>query len=377
MTGPTVEIVGAGPAGLTAALAITMRGGHAIVSERHSDVGHRFHGDFQGLENWTTDRDVLEELASAAGIEPSFEHTPFYECVFYDPAGREHVYRAARPIWYLVRRGPGPGTLDQALKDQARAAGVALRFGRSVDHLPEGGIVAHGPRRADAIAVGYVFETDRADGAFAALSDRLAPKGYAYLLIQGGRGTVASCMFEGFHDEKLYLDRTVEFFRERVGLEMKHPRRFGGFGNVFPAHDSRQGRMLYVGEAAGFQDALFGFGMRYAMLSGLVAARTWMERRPEAYKRLWRARFGGLLLRAVVNRYFYERLGDRGYTQLLQAISRAGDVRDWLRHYYSAGRLKPLLYPLAHRRLARKPERLAGCLEECDCTWCRCERHAA
>ncbi|RMG55536.1 MAG: hypothetical protein D6723_02450, partial [Acidobacteria bacterium] len=177
MTSPLV-ITGAGPAGLAAALTVANAGGCPVVYERQRDVGGRFHGDFQGIENWTTRQDALEEL-TALGIEPTFETTPFREATFYDPAGREHHYRSSHPLFYLVRRGPESGTLDWGLKQQARARGVEIRFKQSRNRLPEGGIVAQGPRGADAIAVGYVFETDMADGAFAAFSDRLAPKGYA------------------------------------------------------------------------------------------------------------------------------------------------------------------------------------------------------
>lgn len=200
----SVEIAGAGPSGLAAGIAVAENGGRARVLERRSGVGMRFHGDFQGLENWSTERDVLVELHEM-GIEPTFEHTPFRECVFYDPHGREHLCRSTQPIWYLVRRGTEEGSLDRSLERQAVAAGVTIEHEHLVQHHPEGGIVAHGPRRVDAIAVGYVFETDRADGAFAAVSDEIAPGGYAYLLICGGRATVATCMFDDFHNDKLYL----------------------------------------------------------------------------------------------------------------------------------------------------------------------------
>lgn len=369
-----IAIAGAGPAGLTAALTIARNGGRAVLDERQPDVGSRFHGDFQGLENWTTDGDVLEELASL-GIEPSFEHTGFRECVFYDPAGREYVFRSPKPLWYLVRRGPFPGSLDHSLKAQALAAGAECRFGRLREHLPEGGIVAHGPHRADAIAVGYTFETDRADAAFSVVSEALAPKGYSYLLIARGRGTLASCLFADFHQEKKYLERTVEFFQRKAGLEMRQARPFGGYGNVFSAAEPRKGKLLYVGEAAGFQDALFGFGMRFALLSGYLAARAWLEGKPEVYDRLWQRRLGGLLKRSVVNRYFYEKLGDRGYALLLRDAGRSPDARDWLHRYYVSGRLKLLFLPLARWRLAGKPELIVGCIEGCDCTWCRCGGH--
>ena len=104
----TIHIVGAGPAGLTAAIVAAAGGSRVIVHEREARVGCRFHGDFQGIENWTTQVDALEDLA-LHGIEPSFEHAPFREAVFFDPEGRETVCRSDQPLFYLVRRGHQPG----------------------------------------------------------------------------------------------------------------------------------------------------------------------------------------------------------------------------------------------------------------------------
>jgi flavin-dependent dehydrogenase len=252
---------------------------------------------------------------------------------------------------------------------------VDIRFGVTKQHLPEGGIVAHGPHRADAIAVGYVFETNAADGAYAAVTDRLAPQGYSYLLISGGRGTLASCMFGDFHNERTYLERTVDYFQERVGIEMRNPRRFGGFGNVVPEPTARRGRLLFAGEAAGFQDALFGFGMRYSMLSGHFAAQAFLANRVTEYDKLVRHRFGGLLKMAIVNRYLYERLGDRGYSRLLRQIDRAADTREWLRRFYGSGWRQYVFYRLALKQRARRRALIKDCPESCDCTWCQCERH--
>ena len=64
----TIHISSAGPAGLAAAITAARAGQPVVVYEQRQDVGGRFHDDFQGLENWTTDGDVLEELASF-GIE--------------------------------------------------------------------------------------------------------------------------------------------------------------------------------------------------------------------------------------------------------------------------------------------------------------------
>lgn len=367
-----VEISGAGPSGLAAAITIAKGGGQVVVHEHNSDVGMRFHGDFQGIENWTTSGDVLEELHSI-GIETGFDHAPFREMVIYDPHGRERVLRSPEPFFYLVRRGPAAGMLDASLKEQALSLGVEIRFQEPWHHLPEGGIVAQGPRGSDAIAVGYVFETDMADGAFGAISDRLAPKGYSYLLIHKGRGTVSTAMFEDYHNEKVYVDRTVEFFQEKVGLRMKDQRHFGGTGNFLVPRTARKGNILFVGEAAGFQDALWGFGMRYAMLSGYIAGRTVLSGTQDKYDRLWKPRLGGNLRAGIVNRYTFEKLGDAGYSKLLALVDRSASVRGWLGKQYGLTFWKRLAYPLAHRAVRTSRKEAACVMEGCDCTWCRCQ----
>ena len=378
MSTTPVSIVGGGLSGLAAALAVVRDGGHARVYERRGESGARFHGDFQGLENWSTEGDVLEEIASF-GIEPTFDHTPFRECVFFDPDGREHVCRSQEPLWYLVRRGTDVGTLDQALKAQALAAGVDIEFGQTVEHLPEGGIVAYGPRRVDAIAVGYVFPTDRADGAFGAVSDTLAPGGYAYLLICRGRATVATCMFDDFHNDKQYLARTVEFFEKSVGLRLQDARAFGGFGNMSPEANVRRGKLLLAGEAAGLQDALFGFGMRYALASGHLAGLAFVRGDLSEYETAYRQHLRPRIHAAAVNRYLYRRAGESGYRRLVEHLSAAPDPRAWLRRYYNHRWWTPFIYPLARAHAARV--RSGGdaheCREGCDCTYCRCVREAA
>jgi len=370
-----VAIAGGGLSGLAAALAVARRGGRARVFERRDEIGARFHGDFQGLENWSTEADVLDELATL-GIDASFEHTPFRECVFFDPEGREHVCRAERPLWYQVRRGTDAGTLDQALKAQALAAGVEVTCGTNVEHLPEGGIVAHGPRRVDAIAVGYVFPTERSDGAFAAVSDELAPEGYAYLLICRGRATLATCIFRDFHNEKEYLARTVRFFERRVGISVDEARRFGGFGHMAVEPTVRHGKLLLVGEAAGLQDALFGFGMRYALLSGHLAGSACAAGAFDGYEQAYRRRIRPSIRASAVNRFIYRRAGHRGYGALVRRVCGARDPRAWLRRHYAPHWWTPLLYPWARAAAARRQgdASLHECRDDCDCTYCRCVR---
>lgn len=155
-------MVGAGPAGLVAAITLARAGHRVEVLERHKSVGHRFHGDVQGLENWSAGEDVLDRL-HRLGIETDFAHRGFNEVTFYDSRLHPVTARTRRPLFYLVRRGQAAGTLDSALLRQARAAGAEVRFGETARAADPGTIVATGSDQADGIAAGLIFRTELED----------------------------------------------------------------------------------------------------------------------------------------------------------------------------------------------------------------------
>lgn len=363
-----VTVVGAGPAGLACAIVLARAGRPVIVREWHKSVGNRFHGDFQGLENWSDDRDVLDEL-SRAGIETNFGSHPIRDGTAFDAWGRAYRVHGDRPFHYLVRRGDDDGTLDSGLLAQAIEAGVEVRFGDRVADPPVGStILAIGPRTADAIATGYVFETDHPDGNWIAFNDRLAPHGYAYLLVHEGRGTVASCMFTGFKRQAEHVERTVAFFVDKTGLAMRNPRPFGGYANFRLPRTALQGGHPVIGEQAGFQDALAGFGMRYALRSGILAARSLIE--AVDYTRLWQRELLPFLRTGISNRFIYNIVGERGRRWALRGLSRS-DTTARLRRLYRPSVLTRLVFPIARWRY-RVPLGDPSCDHVgCDCVWCR------
>tara|TARA_R110002096_G_scaffold22170_1_gene71451 strand:- start:9303 stop:10457 length:1155 start_codon:yes stop_codon:yes gene_type:complete len=365
-------IVGAGPSGLACGIVLARAGRRVLVREWKSDVGHRFHDDFQGLENWTRDDDVLDELSSA-GITADFEHHAFMSGTVFDPSGQSYPVQGKRPLFYLLRRGSAEGTLDRALLDQAIAAGVEVRFNDRVREFTGAGVLAAGPRQAGVIAAGHLFETDMPDGAWLALGHAVAPGGYAYLLVQGGRGTVASCMFTGFRDQAKHVAAAVEFFRTHAGLEMRNPRAFGGYGNMRLPITAMQGGHPVIGEHAGFQDALAGFGMRHAIRSGVLAAQSILD--TGDYTARWQAELGPWLKAGVVNRLVFNAAGEPGMKLAIGRLARS-NADELLKRAYGPSPLKRLLLPIAQRRY-RAPLTDPSCNHiDCNCVWCQHGDHA-
>ncbi len=363
-----VEIAGAGLAGLAAAITLAHAGRRVVVHEAQKEVGHRFDGDFQGLENWTTKEDVLKILGKL-GLMTNFTAMPCSNGTIFDPMGKRYEIKSDETLFYLVERGPGPGTLDSALLRQAQALGVEVRFNSRLRQMTGEGILAVGPRVADAIAVGYHFETDMADGYWVICDDNLAPRGYAYLLVMNGKGTVKSCMFSGFKQQKLYVQRTLEAFQKLVGLEMKNPQPHGGSGNFSIPRGAYSGRHPLVGEQAGFQDTLWGFGMRLAISSGVLAAQSLLS--DKNYDTLWRQELKPQMETSVVNRALFSLLGNRGYSWILRQYISRPDLRESLRWQYQPSWPKRLLRSWAKYRYESQRKDVTCDHIDCHCVWCR------
>ncbi|OZB14198.1 MAG: hypothetical protein B7X58_08275 [Marinobacter sp. 34-60-7] len=363
-----VEIAGAGPAGLAAAITLARAGRSVIVHEARAEVGYRFKRDLQGLENWSTRQDALAVLQEL-GITTGFKRVPCRRGTAFDAWDVPYAIQSGEPLFYLVERGSGPDTLDTALLQQARDLGVAVHFKSPLRHARGQAILATGPKAADAIAVGYHFDTPMPDGFWAICDDSLAPKGYAYLLVMGGKGTVKSCMFTDFKNEARYVERTVDAFQRLVGMWMVNPTPHGGVGNFRIPGTALSGTHPVIGEQAGFQDTLWGFGMREAITSGVLAARSLLH--GGDYDRLWRESLGRPMAAAMVNRALYSLLGNRGYRWCMRRQENHLDAREFLHRRYRPTLTRRLLVPLArlHFRSQRRDE---SCNHvDCSCIWCR------
>ncbi|HAB54614.1 MAG: hypothetical protein A2315_07250 [Ignavibacteria bacterium RIFOXYB2_FULL_35_12] len=368
----TVTIVGAGPGGLTAAISLAKNGYDVNLYEQNNDVGLRFNGDFQGLENWADEEDTLVIL-KRIGINTNFLCYPYNgnDGHFVGPKLQKISVKTSRPLFYLIERGSNTNSLDQGLRKQAEDLGVNFLWGQKLDSLHnQSAIVGTGPKAADAIAKGIVFETSHKNIFIGFVNNKIAPKAYAYLLVNNGKATFATCMFEDFKNENIYYTRSLSVLNSVIDINIIKPKEFGGFVNYFNEPIiSKNDKILYVGENAGFQDALWGFGIKYAMLSGYYAAQSIIHELN--YFELCKKQLFPKLQTSLANRWLFVHLFNTGYNIILNKIGRIEDVIPALRKHYNTSLSKRLVYKMAKRwyktRLIDKK-----CMHvHCDCVWCR------
>lgn len=367
----TITIVGAGPAGFTAAIYLAQNGYEVNLYEQNNDVGLRFNGDFQGLENWSDEEDTLKIL-NRIGIKTNFLCHPYFgsDGWFHGPKLQKIQVKTSRPLFYLIERGSSENSLDQGLRIQAEDLGVNIIWNKKIESVDNPAIVGTGPKAADAIAKGVVFNTSLENIFIGFIDNRIAPKAYAYLLVNNGKATFATCMFEDFKNEKLYFEKALLTLNKVINIDINSPKEFGGFVNFFNEPViSKQSGILYVGENAGFQDALWGFGIKYAMLSGYYAAKSIIEN--QDYYTLCKRYIFPKLQTSLANRWLFAHLYNTGYTFILNKIETMNDIIPALRKHYNTSLSKKIIYPLARRwyktRLIDKQ-----CMHvNCDCIWCR------
>lgn len=373
MNSGTKTVVGAGPSGLAAAITLARAGFDTRVFERRAGPGLR-HSGFQGMENWSHAGSAPDALRSL-GIEPGFLLRPVHEVAYYGPERREHVVTSPQPLFHLVRRGNHPDSLDTRLARQAADAGVHTTYNQTVANAPAGTIVGIGPSKAMAIASGITFRTDLPDCALCIVDPAVAPKAYAYLLTHEGDATLAVMLTEDFKNAKSYLKKAVEAFRSLRPFTVESDAEFGGVGGVDFTGRVVVGGHLRVGECAGAQDALWGFGLWFAMESGVLAARCAAE--DGDYGREFRRMLLPRARRLLAGRWLFERVPASRYEALLTRFSETNDALPLLRRFYGESRWLSALVPLARRRFARTLAEERCAEAACDCVWCRHGRAGA
>ena len=349
-----IIVAGAGPSGLSAAINLVKAGYQVDVYEKRSDTGKRFHGDLQGLENWSSKTNVIYEL-ERMNIRINFDCDPFRKLTITNGSKqRISHYPEDGPLCYLVKRGAMPGSLDQGLKEQALEAGVNIRLGQTIP-LEEADIVATGPISREIFAVdkGIVFDTEYEDTNVFLVNDEAAYKGYSYLLITRGYGCLCTVLFDRFKELDTCYETSREMFKESIPFDIQNPRPVAGVGCFSTRNVFRQGKTLFVGEAAGIQDLLWGFGIRTAIQSGYLAADCIVNN--QDYEKRARGFFEPKLKATVISRFIWELARFKDYTIVVNKKFNKNARRAFdLSAFYNFGTLHTLVYPVARLSMRRR-----------------------
>jgi len=359
-----ILIAGAGPSGLSAAITLARAGRKVEVHEAKDDVGKRFIGDLQVIENASESEDAIDFLARI-GIERNFYFRPATAAAFFDYRGKRSEIRSATPYSYFIRRGAEEGTLDRGLLAQAKQLGVSVIFNSRLDPA-RAAIVATGPASPDGLAKEITFDSDEKERVEVYFNQNLSPGGYAYLFILDGRATFGCAIVADFKKIDLYFDHSLAAAQKIQPFDMTRNLRTGySYMNFHLKTTAEREGSRFAGEAAGFQDYLFGLGIRYALTTGNFAARSILENR--SFDELWKSSLRQKQSTSLVNRFLYEVGGNFGLSMFVKQASRAKDFHGYLAGWHRTSWWKRMLAPIVARRWKHE----GRCQHKPGVHWCR------
>jgi len=356
-----VHILGAGLSGLSAAIILSKNGYDVHVHEIRSDSGARFDGDFQGLENWTGSKDFFDEMREW-GLDPdSFKSDAFSVVDLIHPDDEITQPITDGVAFRVVERGTDEHCIDQGFKRMAIEAGATIHYGSKRDP-EECQIIAAGPKDSSAVAFGEIFHTDHPNHVSFQLNDKLAPGAYSYLIVIDGIGLICTCLWRKQKKSGRYLNETIAWYESHYELNRRPIKRVGGKGDFsLPDKYFHDGR-YYVGEAGGLQDFMWGFGMRYAITSGVLAAKSILGEGD--YESEVRKNLVPLIKISATNRFLMNRIGDNGFKMVARYWMRdqrkKGDGLEFMRWVYTPGIFRKMLWPVTKLAMLRRKKLADG-----------------
>ena len=273
-------------------------------------------------------------LLKKINVKTNFRKKSMKKVTWYSPSFNDVVLEDKKPFFYLVERG-SKNSIESSLKKQALDAGVDIMFNSIIRYVD---IVSTGASKPMAMGFGTFHENvDQDDMVIGILSNDISPNGYFYILVWNGRATICTTtsrldMFKGIsklHQKNLKLDICKNILK---GSKKRHE--FSGFANYNVPRSAVEDKRIYAGEAAGFQDAFLGFGMKYAFISGYLAAKSIIDN--ISYDYLWKKAFGHELKKTSQPRIYMNIFGNKKYEDMIERMKKYnGSYRSMLKNIYT------------------------------------------
>ena len=378
-----ILVVGAGPAGTTAAERLSANGFEVAVLEEHAIIGEPV--DCTGVIG----SEALEEFNLPQGLVVGSVNA----VSIHSPAGIPVSYQGESPVAYIVDRAE----LDRTLAARAKDAGATFllstqaaevtRDARRVEvscRCPDGEtrrltakmlILAGGPRFAFHKRLGLGTSSVLWRSAHAELPGNGLSHAHVFLgrdVAPGAFGWAVPVMRHGNPHLRLGVNSHSDAPRYlRKLCEEKFAHLLPGDGSlpcrswvvpVLPVSRTYGDRVLAVGDAAGQVKPTSGGGIYYGMLSARDAADTVSEafRRGKltrealaVYEKRWRARLGFDLRVGTLFRRLFARMADRDVDDLFRIIHTDGLLARITERVSFDWHKELILSLLKHPKLAR------------------------
>ena len=316
----TIKILGGGISGLTAAITLKKAGFNVEIHEIKKYCG-KHTNDFQFLENWTSKENILDYL-KRIGIKIDFYTKPLYSQEILSPSLKSYNGVSKNVLMYLVKRGKSKNSIDFSLCKQALKLGVKIVYNSNLNK-DEADIIAKGSFKPSAITFGIKFKINLPDKILVLLDNNLSYFAYSYLVINDNTGEITTLAFN-LDNYKINMEKklklTIRKFEDILNIKISRiDEKFSGIVSYDFNLDAKINNHLLIGESAGFQDALAGFGMKYAFSSGYLAAQSIIMKKD--YNKLWQKEFLHLLEAARSNRTIYNSLTNKSYERIINFLN--------------------------------------------------------
>jgi len=311
-----VIIAGAGLSGLSAAYSLA-RGGYDVTIFEEDDVPGHDNNPYTCVLKNVNGRNTLDELKEFGIRIKAYEINP--RVIKISPNTKKNIgFR----YYHLLELGQSDESLENQMYLQCLAEGVNFKFNTKI-HSAD--IVATGKnkKRFNIHGVGNVYRDMNLDpeATYLVYNNEIAPKGYVYISTRNGLSTVMAISF----DSSLFSGMKERFKR---GLEIFEPMRdmvkdatlvseINGtaFYHENPYQNLQKGKTLYIGEAAGLQDAARGFGIRYAIISGALAAQSIIKK--QDYTQLIKNYFKDEFQKNIERRRIHNKMTNKDYDKAI------------------------------------------------------------
>ena len=310
-----IYIAGGGVAGMSAAMYLSQKNIPVTIFEKSSKSGESRHGDYEGLENWIFNESTPTFFNNIGFDFSKINLHPINKFYVHCENKPHLVVKSKKPFFSLVKRGTSSGDFDNQLYQQCKKSGVKFRFNTPAPDKCD--IIATGTKKASAFVRGSSFRTNLENQVHLLLGEKFSPKGYAYLIICNGHGTIATAFKKLKNSNSDYLNNCKEYFN-KLDITIVNEKDFGSRGS-FSFSSGKISTPISIGEAGGFQDYLFGFGMKMSMMSGLFAGSYINGEKADA--KLLLKRINKKRRISFLNRVLFERLNDDSMYYLAQKFS--------------------------------------------------------